>query len=236
MPDYQSRLQPCLGLLDLAAPCLHVHVFESGQSESDSVVVSDVLLALFGLLQVVRELLHGLDDPLQQMPGPLYVSGYLRHVPYKRWCFFVLLIVVVDVRHVFGVVVEYYRVLRLQVVLKGVSLQNSLELLEQVQTLLDVLDAVEALVDEPLQIGLQLADVHIELYEVSIESIVAEVQQVMPLVLELHQVRPELVNYRVDSLQLVLPEHFELLDGPEHVHQLVDSPTKQVELPEDLVF
>ena len=39
----------------------------------------------------------------------------------------------------------------------------------------DILDSVETLVDEALQIGFKLADVHIEFDKVSIKPVVAEV-------------------------------------------------------------
>lgn len=70
MSDYQSGLESSLGLLHFMRPLLAPQVLEGEQSVADLVVHLDKLLGFLLPYEVLRELLHGARDTVEQMPGP----------------------------------------------------------------------------------------------------------------------------------------------------------------------
>ena len=75
-----------------------------------------------------------------------------------------------------SVVMKDHNVLRVEIRLQGLALQDRLELLEEVQRVLGARDVFEARVDEALQRGLELGHVHVEFKEVPVESVAGVVQ------------------------------------------------------------
>ncbi len=69
--------------------------------------------------------------------------------------------------------------LRVHVAFEVLALQDGLELAQQIQTLLDAGDALEAFVDEMLELGLQIGNFDVELNVVSVELVVVKIQQVV---------------------------------------------------------
>ena len=111
-----------------------------------------------------------------------------------------------------------------------------LQLLEHAEGVLGRGDVLEGGVDEALQRALELVDVGVELEVVAVELVEREVEQLVRLPLEVDDDRPEVGHEAVHPLEVVPRERRELLDGREHVDELLDAAAEEVELAEDHVL
>ncbi len=71
--------------------------------------------------------------------------------------------------------------LGIHVAFEVLALQDGLKLSQQVEALLDAGDALEAVVDEILQLGLQVGNFDVELNVVAVELVVVKIQQIVVL-------------------------------------------------------
>lgn len=226
MPDYEGSLKTSLGLLDLVGPFLSPEILEREESVADLVVHLDESLGLLLLDQVLWELLHGSRDPVEEVPGPGDAAGDSWQVPDNWRIVLVLLVLVLNLVNLQSVVVEEDGVLGVQAVSEVVSVEDRLELSEKLQRIFDAGDDLEVLVDVVLQLGLDGGYANIELDEVSVEGVVAVVEQLVVLLPEGRLVLVEGLQDWSNTLQIVLRERLELLDGAEELDELGHSPAE----------
>lgn len=92
-------------------------------------------------------------------------------------------------------------------------------------------DVVEGVVDKALQLDLKIMDVHIELQEITIKLVLEEIQQVIGLALHIINDVIQILDHLLKPLDVgVLLQRAELVDGGEHVNQLVQPLGEQVKL------
>ena len=235
--DQEGGLQASLGVLDGALPGVMPERLEFDESPRDPVIGPDDPLALLAGHDplVLREVLHGLLDPLQELPGPHDASGDGGCVPHQRRRGLLLLVDLLDGVQVCAVVLEDQHVLLVQVGPQTLPLQDGLELSKKVKGGLRGRGLVKGDVDEVLELRLQLMDVHVELQQIPIELVPGVLQQIVGQPLK---VLGDLREPPDDALQavdvLMLRKGGKLLDGREKVYELGDSLAEEVELSEDL--
>ena len=113
-------------------------------------------------------------------------------------------------------------------------MQDGLELSQQLERVFDACDILEVSVDVFLQLGLDSADVGLELNEVTVEDVVHEVKQFVRLLFELPGGGLEDGDDGLDILKVVLLKGLELLDSSEQLDQLANTAREQVEFAKDL--
>jgi hypothetical protein len=145
-----------------------------------------------------------------------------------------LAVEVLDLADLVRVVVEQQGVLLLKVVAEVVTLQDTVELAQELERILDVGDVLEVRVDVVLQLSLNSGDIGLELDEITVECVVVELKELVVLLLEASDGRVEGLGDRGNVLQVVLLEGLELLDGAEELHELANTAAEQIELAEDL--
>ena len=106
MSDYEGGLESGLGLLDLMGPLLSPEVLEGEESVTDLVVHLHELLGLLLADQVLRELLHGARDSVEQVTGPGDGTSHCGEVSDDGWVVLVLLILVFNLMNLKSIVVE----------------------------------------------------------------------------------------------------------------------------------
>jgi hypothetical protein len=211
MADEKGSLETSLGLLNFLLPFLTPHVFVREEGVTKRVVVSHMLsdaLAFLGgaslLDDVLRELLHGYRDSVEEVARPGDSAGYGRQVTDNWWLLLILLIVVLDLLDLVSVLVEQESVFRLKTVLEGRSVQDALELAEQEERVRNVSNVREVLVDVLLEEGLNIRNINVELNEVSVKLIVSVLEELVVLALELLNIILEDKKDGLDVLQVVL--------------------------------
>lgn len=113
-------------------------------------------------------------------------------------------------------------------------MEDGLELPQQLERVFDTCDILEVTVDIDLQLGLDLANVGLELNKVTVEDVVHEVEQFVRLLLELPGKGLEGGDDGLDILKVVLLKGLELLDSAEQLDQFANTARKQVKFAKDL--
>jgi len=156
-------------------------------------------------------------------------------VTHNRWVRLVFVVLVLDALKLRLVVNEHRVVLGVKSSLKVLSVEDALELTEQLKSFLDVLGLLELILNVLLKFSLDRANINVELNEITIEQVLVLVKELVVNLLELHDEVVELLENRLDVLKVVLLESLELLDGTEQVNELLHTAAEQFELAEDLV-
>jgi len=135
--DYESGLKPSLSLLNLMGPFLSPEILEREESVTDLVEHLNESLGLSLLDQVLWELLHWSRDSVEQVsrPGDATRDGW--QVPHDVLSNLVLVgdrvVLLFDVIDLFSIVVEEDGVFGVEAILKVLSMENSLELSQELQ-------------------------------------------------------------------------------------------------------
>mmetsp|Transcript_9079 Transcript_9079/g.24441 ORF Transcript_9079/g.24441 Transcript_9079/m.24441 type:complete len:205 (-) Transcript_9079:1100-1714(-) len=109
-----------------------------------------------------------------------------------------------------------------------------MELLQQRHRVLGGGDMLKAAVHKALELVLQLMDVDVELQEVTVKLVAEEVQQIILLALDCVDDLLQVLDHLIQPIDVgVLLEGAELVDGGEHVNELVEALGEQVCLEED---
>jgi len=143
---------------------------------------------------------------------------------------------VLNILDVISVVLEQDGVLGVKSILQVVSVEDRLEFSQELEGVRDAGDNIKVLVNVDLELSLDGRNTNVELNEISIEEIVAVVQESVVLSLELLDAFVELTHDWLNIFKVVLLKGLELLDGSEKINELGDSSTEEVELTEDLVW
>ena len=143
---------------------------------------------------------------------------------------------VLNVLDIISVVLEEDGVLGVKSILQVVSVEDRLEFSQELEGIRDAGDNIKVLVNVDLELSLDGRNTNVELNEISIEEIVAVVQESVVLSLELLDAFVELTHDWLDIFKVVLLKGLELLDGSEKINELGDSSAEEVELTEDLVW
>lgn len=143
---------------------------------------------------------------------------------------------VLNVLDIISVVLEEDGVLGVKSILQVVSMEDRLEFSQELEGIRDAGDNIKVLVNVDLELSLDGRNTNVELNEISIEEIVAVVQESVVLSLELLDAFVELTHDWLNIFKVVLLKGLELLDGSEKINELGDSSAEEVELTEDLVW
>lgn len=143
---------------------------------------------------------------------------------------------VLNILDVISVVLEQDGVLGVKSILQVVSVEDRLEFSQELEGVRDAGDNIKVLVNVDLELSLDGRNTNVELNEISIEEIVAVVQESVVLSLELLDAFVELTHDWLNIFKVVLLKGLELLDGSEKINELGDSSAEEVELTEDLVW
>ena len=143
---------------------------------------------------------------------------------------------VLNIFDIISVVLEEDGVLGVKSILQVVSMEDRLEFSQELEGIRDAGDNIKVLVNVDLELSLDGRNTNVELNEISIEEIVAVVQESMVLSLELLDAFVELTHNWLNIFKVVLLKGLELLDGSEKINELGDSSAEEVELTEDLVW
>mmetsp|Transcript_78731 Transcript_78731/g.197816 ORF Transcript_78731/g.197816 Transcript_78731/m.197816 type:complete len:335 (-) Transcript_78731:299-1303(-) len=163
------------------------------------------------------------------MARPRDVTGNGRQVAHQWRSSLALLVLILYLVQLLSVVVKDHTKFRLQVCPQVLTLQDALQLVQQLERRLDRGDLLKGLVDELAQVVLQVLDPDVELHVVTIELVLLEVQEVVALRLEGHEDGLEGVHQGLHAVETMLGERGELLNGLEHVDQFVDPTAEEVE-------
>jgi hypothetical protein len=131
--DDKSGLETNFSLFDLIDPLGAPQSLEGNKCEGNFVVLLQGLLAFSLLNQLWGELLHRVSNSVEQMATPSNRARNSRQIPYKRRCLSALSIQVFNLTNLVRVVVEKESVLLLQVVAEVLSLQNAMELPQELE-------------------------------------------------------------------------------------------------------
>jgi hypothetical protein len=115
-------------------------------------------------------------------------------------------------------------------------MEDRLEFSQELEGIRDAGDNIKVLVNVNLELSLDGRNTNIELNEISIEEIVAVVQESVVLSLELLDTFVELTHDWFNIFKVVLLKGLELLNGSEKINELGNSSAEEVELSEDLVW
>jgi hypothetical protein len=143
---------------------------------------------------------------------------------------------VLNILDIITVVLEEDGVLGVKSILQVVSVEDRLEFSQELEGVRDAGDNIKVLVNVDLELSLDGRNTNVELNEISIEEIVAVVQESVVLSLELLDAFVELTHDWLNIFKVVLLKGLELLDGSEKINELGDSSAEEVELTEDLVW
>lgn len=143
---------------------------------------------------------------------------------------------VLNILDIISVVLEQDGVLGVKSILQVVSVEDRLEFSQELEGVRDAGDNIKVLVNVDLELSLDGRNTNVELNEISIEEIVAVVQESVVLSLELLDAFVELTHDWLNIFKVVLLKGLELLDGSEKINELGDSSAEEVELTEDLVW
>lgn len=158
-----------------------------------------------------------------------------RQVSYNRWVRLVFVVLILDALKFRLVVNENRVVFLVKASLKILSVEDALELTEQLKGFLNVLSLLELIFNVLLKLSLDGTDMNVEFNEVTIEQILVVVEELVVLFLELGDEVVELLEDRFDVLKVMLLESLELLDSTEQVNELLNTAAEEFELAEDLV-
>lgn len=143
---------------------------------------------------------------------------------------------VLNIFDIISVVLEEDRVLRVKTIFQVISMEDRLEFSQELEGIRDACDNIKVLVNVDLELSLDGRYTNVEFNEISIEEIVAVVQESVVLSLELLDTFVELTHDWLNIFKVVLLKGLELLDGSKKINQLRDSSAKEVELTEDLIW
>jgi len=143
---------------------------------------------------------------------------------------------VLNILDIISVVLEQDGVLGVKSILQVVSVEDRLEFSQELEGVRDAGDNIKVLVNVDLELSLDGRNTNVELNEISIEEIVAVVQESVVLSLELLDAFVELTHDWLNIFKVVLLKGLELLDGSKKINELGDSSAEEVELTEDLVW
>jgi len=115
-------------------------------------------------------------------------------------------------------------------------MEDRLEFSQELEGIRDAGDNIKVLVNVDLELSLDGRNTNIELNEISIEEIVAVVQESVVLSLELLDTFVELTHDWFNIFKVVLLKGLVLLNGSEKINELGNSSAEEVELSEDLVW
>jgi DNA polymerase III gamma/tau subunit len=91
---------------------------------------------------------------------------------------------VLNLADLIGVVVEQKSVLLLEVVAEVLTLQDTVELTEKLEGVLNVGDVLKVCINVVLELSLNSGDIGLELDEIAIESVVVKFKKLVVLLLE----------------------------------------------------
>ena len=130
VPDEQGGLQASLGTVNFLLPLFSPHIFIREKGVSKSVMVLNVLTDVGSALsnEVLRELLHGNGYPVEEMARPGDSTGHGRQVTHNWWTLLVTLVVVLDLLDFSAVLGKEKVILRLESILKRVTVQDAFKL------------------------------------------------------------------------------------------------------------
>ena len=150
------------------------------------------------------ELLHGLFDALEQMPGPTDTSSDWGHVMSNRRIVLLLLVQLLDLLKFQTVVLKDYCQLGVEQLRQIVTMKNGTKLAQQIEGVLDRRNELKRFVDEELEFLLKFYNTNAELYIVAVEPIVVIVQKSMIFASKVVSNMLELLNKRFHALKAVL--------------------------------
>ena len=235
VPNEEGGLEASLCAVDFLLPLLTPHVLVREEGVSEGVVVLHVLADVGGALahQVLRELLHGDGYPVEEMARPGDGTGYGGQVTHDGWALLVTLVVVLDLLDLSAVLGKEKVIFGLEAILERVAVEDRLEFSEKSQTVNNIGDVGEVLINVFLQLGLNVRNIDVELNKVTVKTVILVLEQAVSLALELDNVSVEDLKDRLDVLKVVLLESLKLLLGAEEVNKLADSTLEQVEAAEN---
>jgi len=91
---------------------------------------------------------------------------------------------VLNLADLIGVVVEQKSVLLLEVVAEVLTLQDTVELTEKLEGVLNVSDVLKVCINVVLELSLNSRDIGLKLDEIAIESVVVKLKKLVVLLLE----------------------------------------------------
>ena len=198
----------------------------------DLVVGLDDLFRLFCCHDafVGLKLLHGVLDSAKKLTRPAEIASHWWRVARSWGRIFLLIVNFLHGLEIQPIIMEYYRVLAVQIRFESFSLQNGLELLQKRQGMLCARNVFEGCIDEPLHHGLLLSNVDVVFKKVAVECVLGVVQQIISFSLHVIHQREELSHQAFHTLHLVALQCRELNNRCEHVHELLNTLAIQIKL------
>jgi hypothetical protein len=148
----------------------------------------------------------------------------------------VLLVLLFDLENKGAVLCEQDGVLVVETGLEVVTMEDAPEFPQKLETVFNVDDDIEVLVDVSCELVLDMGYLDVELDKVSVQGIVGVIKKFVVLLLELADASVEVVDDWVNVFKVVLLKGVELSDGSKEFDQLSNTTTEEFELAEDLVW
>ena len=154
MTDNESSLKTSFGLLDLMGPLLSPEILEGEESVTNLVVHLDESLGLLLLDQVLWELLHWSRDSVEEMSRPSDATRDSWQVSDDQRIVLVLLILLLNITDLFSIVMEQDGVLGVKTISEVLSVEDRLELSQELKGVLNAGDNFKVSINVVLEISL----------------------------------------------------------------------------------
>ena len=236
VPDEQGGLETGLGPVNFFLPLLPPHILIREKGVSKSVMVLNMLADVRRALsnEVLRELLHRHGYPVEKVARPGDSTGHGRQVTHNWWTLLVTLVVVLDLLDFSAILGKEKIIFSLKSILKRVTVQDAFKLPQKSQTVNNIRDISEVLVNIFLQLSLNVGNIDVELYEISVETVIFILKETMGFSLELADITFEYLQNGLDVLKIMFLESLKLLFSAEKVNKFTDASLEQIKAAENL--
>jgi len=129
-------------------------------------------------------LLHRVSDAVEQVARPGDGTRDGGEITDKGRRLAAFAVKVLNLADLIGVVVEQKSVLLLEVVAEVLTLQDTVELTEKLEGVLNVSDVLKVCINVVLELSLNSGDISLKLDEIAIESVVVKLKKLVVLLLE----------------------------------------------------